>query len=1739
MHKPFTHLLKLMLLALALGKGFTSQGQVIPQPVAITAASFTADIVANGNSQTVNGTTFGAADAVSNFFPSVDFTTTATPNFFHPTIGLPTGRSFLSSGTPNVLFNLQTYGTTPPSAGNYNSLRLYGATSGTLTFDVPQTASTIYVLATCGSGPDAGTFTINFSDNTTQSFARAVPDWFNGTLANGTTVAYNIGARVSAGSTNFDNQLATSNPRLYQIVLPLSAANLNKLITGVTYTKTTTATQTVQLMGVSAAPAATYTPMSLTFPATGTAPAPVSNAFATPTAYGQDVIANGTGQTTAAGSASSATADTDGGGYYLMSTDYNSNVSAHPTIGLPFAGINGVTTTGLIPSLATPGLNFQLADYSGINALQIRGATNAAVVLNTPTAASEAFVLIEPVLLTGTTASGTITVTFSDATTHAFPVTYTNWYTATPTSPASVAYNMLGRLNGGTSNTVNTSGNNAPYLLEVKLTLSGNEVGKAISSIRVASASANTIVSVLGVSLNTSTSCSATIASGLVAATNTATACASTTLNLTVNGIPAQAGYSYQWEYNANNAGWLPIPTTNATGPLSANATSASCLVTNQQVATQYRCQVTCPFDGAGGTPSPSAPVAVGQTDFINCYCYPAVTANCGTYGTVTGVSINNGSGLSQTGLSCPSNPYSSYGVVLPSTATGTLDKASTTGYTLSVAVSNATRIAAWLDVNRNGTFEASEYLTFATPTATGGTTFTGTIPPSLLAAAGTGNTGLRIRTERNTTSVLATAGNSCSATTNGQTLDYTIKIANVAPCAGTPTATTPTQFPAGAMCAGSTFTLTATGPEIDAGTTNLTYQWEYKLSAVSTWAPVPASLTATDGTVVTTNATTGVCTITNQREATDYRVTITCASAGGGASTSPLLTVAQTPFVSCYCQPTAASVADYITNVTLQDINNPSGNSTTTPLLGYADYTASPTATQTTTLNAGATYAITVAGQSSTATSSQMVWIDYDHSGTFDDNEYTSVGSGSPSGALSRTTNISVPSNALLGATHMRVRWHNIASANNTSCDTGWNGETEEYLVTIAPEVVCSTPTALTVSSLASAPCSGATFTLTASGATAGQSGLTYQWEKSTTGPTGFAPISGATSLSLTTSQTASTDYRIVTTCANGGASTPSNTVSVTMGYLNCYCTPSSTPTNEYVSAVTMTGSTPFTNSTGGTSNTSTGYNNYTGNSALTTTLNQGGTYPVTVSIRANASPSQAALWIDFDHSGTFDPTDNVEYYLLGTPATGGNYTYTINVTVPATAPLGPTRMRVRERNSLFANTAGCDASGYGGETEDYLITVGPPLQCTNPPATITATADVTNACTNAAFTLSTTSIPAGTTGFTFQWQSRATGSGNAFADITGATTFSYSVIGQTVPTDYQLVVGCANGGTPVTSNTVAVGQNTYDQCYCSVVHGAGCSAYGAITNVSINGMSNGTACAGAQPNYTVVPAATATTTLTAGLSYTLSTTFASSPSISAGVWVDYNHNGTFDINEFSSITNSAGSGTLNTSMTVPTTALAGTTRMRIRTESTGVALVTASRGCDTFVYGETEDYILTVASPLPVKLISFTAAAQAAAVRLDWATASELRSERFEVERSTDGKTFERIGTVAAQGSSTHRADYEFLDNKALAKATTRYYRLRQVDTDGAAEYSPIRSVQAGSTTRLELYPNPAHRNLSVTGAAAGAAVEIFDALGRSVLTAPADADGQARLTLPAGLPSGVYIVRSGNDVRRLTVE
>ena len=175
----------------------------------------------------------------------------------------------------------------------------------------------------------------------------------------------------------------------------------------------------------------------------------------------------------------------------------------------------------------------------------------------------------------------------------------------------------------------------------------------------------------------------------------------------------------------------------------------------------------------------------------------------------------------------------------------------------------------------------------------------------------------------------------------------------------------------------------------------------------------------------------------------------------------------------------------------------------------------------------------------------------------------------------------------------------------------------------------------------------------------------------------------------------------------------------------------------------------------------------------------------------------------------------------------------------------------------------------------------------------------------------------------------------------------------------------------------------------------------------------------------------------------------------------------------------------------------------------------------------------VSNAANPLPVTLVEFLAAPEGpAAVRLRWATASELNNASFTVERSLDARTFGAIGAVAGAGTSTARHDYALLDQQLPAGAALLYYRLRQVDADGTFSYSPVRAVRLkAQAAGFAVYPTKVPTGQAAaylyTGPGEPATLQVLDLLGRVVRTAQVDGRAQGQVPLQ-GLASGAYLLR-----------
>jgi hypothetical protein len=181
------------------------------------------------------------------------------------------------------------------------------------------------------------------------------------------------------------------------------------------------------------------------------------------------------------------------------------------------------------------------------------------------------------------------------------------------------------------------------------------------------------------------------------------------------------------------------------------------------------------------------------------------------------------------------------------------------------------------------------------------------------------------------------------------------------------------------------------------------------------------------------------------------------------------------------------------------------------------------------------------------------------------------------------------------------------------------------------------------------------------------------------------------------------------------------------------------------------------------------------------------------------------------------------------------------------------------------------------------------------------------------------------------------------------------------------------------------------------------------------------------------------------------------------------------------------------------------------------------------------------TTMGVLPVTWLYVTGKRQQDKNVIEWATATEIDNDHFEIEYSIDGKYFYKAGTVKGAGNSSMVQTYSF----SHANATTAliYYRIKQVDVDGSFELSKVIAIQESKippSIQLSLFPNPAQDELHLGGLAMGASpqVQIFNATGQKVYLASPATEGVTSTVSIKHLPSGTYFlqVSQNGEVQRL---
>ncbi|PSL21410.1 putative secreted protein (Por secretion system target) [Dyadobacter jiangsuensis] len=167
-----------------------------------------------------------------------------------------------------------------------------------------------------------------------------------------------------------------------------------------------------------------------------------------------------------------------------------------------------------------------------------------------------------------------------------------------------------------------------------------------------------------------------------------------------------------------------------------------------------------------------------------------------------------------------------------------------------------------------------------------------------------------------------------------------------------------------------------------------------------------------------------------------------------------------------------------------------------------------------------------------------------------------------------------------------------------------------------------------------------------------------------------------------------------------------------------------------------------------------------------------------------------------------------------------------------------------------------------------------------------------------------------------------------------------------------------------------------------------------------------------------------------------------------------------------------------------------------------------------------------IIVDCPMPVTLVAFDARKEGNTALLTWSTTEEVNSDRFEIERSRNGKVWSTIGSIRSNGESSVLRNYTYTDGSP--EKGENLYRLRMVDLDGTYAFSAIKAVFVeNGTERISVYPNPVVNGkltITIPGSERYRA-ELTTLTGNLVLQQSLTKNQELNLH---GLASGMYVLR-----------
>lgn len=361
---------------------------------------------------------------------------------------------------------------------------------------------------------------------------------------------------------------------------------------------------------------------------------------------------------------------------------------------------------------------------------------------------------------------------------------------------------------------------------------------------------------------------------------------------------------------------------------------------------------------------------------------------------------------------------------------------------------------------------------------------------------------------------------------------------------------------------------------------------------------------------------------------------------------------------------------------------------------------------------------------------------------------------------------------------------------------------------------------------------CADNEFTISVSGASGYEEGLTRIWQSSPAGQDNWTDLPGNSALTLYVSEgiQENTDYRFAVSCNDQTAVSDIIEIQLFPHHEECYCTPFGNNSNYFISNFTTTGGTENISNNSG-SFSEDGYGNFTD---MAVSQKQGYTIDFEVEL-SGGNGGGFRIWVDWNNNGELDPNTEVAYH-----STDYGTTHSGTIEVPLDAAPGPNRMRIVNHFMLFdADIDPCVMTHFHGEFEDYTFNIIELEGCDGTPSAGTPAETQVSVCPNYDFPVSVEGSSELSAGLTSVWQSSPAGE-EEWADVEGATQAEFIIEnGIQTATDFRFVVTCANSGqTDISEVIQAVITDDLSNCYCTP--GASDPDYMINSFITYNGTQN-----------------------------------------------------------------------------------------------------------------------------------------------------------------------------------------------------------------------------------------------------------------------------------------------------------